>query len=457
MISQPLVAAVWNITWLRICCPTLRVRLLVISYSYPPLVSVGSNRWAAMIRHMRDLGHEVVVITTSLAGRIEGESAVIRTPDLLGSSALRRALRARPLPGPGDPPPGYLPPAIHERILIPDPKLLGWVPGTYAVARKVLQHRRTDCVITTSPFESTHLVGLALGARRPPWVVDLRDGWTFEQWRAPFPLATQRRIDGWLEREVLSKADAVTALPRAVAADVGRRFGRTAHHITDGWDPKLEQELARRPGPDLRLDGVALVYTGTLWRADGQDPSPVLDAIRCLRLEDLEQSRRLQLVLAGPLSHVEAGRLSQLELAGAVQHVGHLSRIGAVALQRSADALLLLASERRDVVTGKLFEYLASGRPIIVMSDRNEAATIVRKTGTGVAVAPGDQTAILQVLRDLITGRLIERYRPHGLAAYRYPAPARAMIEVVHEAMERGMERLAGRRFAGASAPRPPR
>src|SRR5947209_9507148 len=74
------------------------LRLLVITYSYPPLASVGSNRWAAMVRHMRKLGHEVVVITSSISRRVEDEIGVIRTPDLFAAPALRRALGASPLP-----------------------------------------------------------------------------------------------------------------------------------------------------------------------------------------------------------------------------------------------------------------------------------------------------------------------------------------------------------------------
>ena len=66
---------------------------------------------------------------------------------------------------------------------------------------------------------------------------------------------------------------------------------------------------------------------------------------------------------------------------------------------------------------------------------RDEAAAIVRNTGTGVAVALDDQTAIVRALRDVITGKLREATVPDGLDAYRYPAPAMAMLDVVQEAI----------------------
>lgn len=394
-----------------------------------------------MATHMRSLGHDVVVITTSVAGRIEGEAGVIRTPDLFATPALRRALGAAPLPGPGEPLPGYSQATTYERILVPDPKLLGWVPGALAATRRVLRRLPVDCVITSSPFESTHLIGFGLGPRRPPWVADLQDGWSFESWRPSLPLSLQRRVDGWLERQVLTGADAVTALPRAVAADVRRRFRRTAHHITDGWDPELERELPQVPATGLHPDRVTLLHTGTLWR-HGQDPSPLFEALQRLRVEDPGLGARLELVLAGPLSSAEELRLRQFRLDGVVRHVGHLSRVEAVALQRRADALLIVGPGQRDAVTGKIFEYLASGRPIVVLPDQGEAAAVVRNTRTGVAVALDDQAAMVQVLLDVVTGALKTTYRPCGLDAYRYPAPAKAMIEVVHEAISRAAERL---------------
>ncbi len=395
-----------------------------------------------MATHLRRLGHEVLVITSSVAGRIDGETEVIRTPDLMSSPALRRVLGARPTSR--DSPPGYLAPTPHERILVPDPKLVGWVPGALAAARRVLSRQPIDCLITTSPFESTHLIGLALGRRRPPWVVDLRDGWTFDPWKPALPLPAQRRLDAWLERLVLHHADAVAASPRAVAADVRRRFGRAAYHIGDGWDPELEPQLARVQGPRANSSLVILAYTGTLWRADGQDPTPVLEALRRIRAANHGRGGQLELVVAGPLSSVEARRLREHCPDGAVRHVGFLPRIEAVALQRTADALLLIGSHQRDVVTGKLFEYLAAGRPIVTLPDDNEAAAIVRETGTGVAVPLANPGAIERALCDVVTGKLRESYRPRGLAAYRYPAPARAMLDVVWEAINLGLGRLAG-------------
>ena len=125
----------------------------------------------------------------------------------------------------------------------------------------------------------------------------------------------------------------------------------------------------------------------------------------------------------------------QFRIGRTLRHVGHLPRLEAVALQRRADALVLVASRERDVVTGKLFEYLVAGRPILALTNRDEAAAIVGETGTGVAVALDDEPAIVQGLRDVISGELMARYRPRGLSAYTFPAPAIAMLDVIQTAI----------------------
>src|SRR4029077_13892214 len=106
--------------------------------------------------------------------------------------------------------------------------------------------------------------------------------------------------------------------------------------------------------------------------------------------------------------------IAESGLGDGVEHVGVLDRGAVVAAQREADALLLLTSLRRNAskATGKVFEYLASGHPILALAHDNEAARIIAETGTGVVVPPDDEQAILRALRDLADGRLHRSYAP---------------------------------------------
>jgi glycosyltransferase involved in cell wall biosynthesis len=97
--------------------------------------------------------------------------------------------------------------------------------------------------------------------------------------------------------------------------------------------------------------------------------------------------------------------------------------------------LLITAPDSRAEATGKLFEYLAAGRPIVALAANNEAARIVRETGTGVAVPPGDVDAIARELVRVVRGQLERAFASRGLERYRYPTPAAAMAEAIEQAI----------------------
>jgi glycosyltransferase involved in cell wall biosynthesis len=330
------------------------------------------------------------------------------------------------------------PPASLLRVVVPDVYLLTWVPGAARAARAIVRERSIDCVITTSPYESTHLAALALGARRPAWIADFRDGWTFESWRPPFPTPMQRGLDRRLERRVVRTADRVVAAHLPLVEDFRTRLGVEAAHVPNGWDPDLDSELAQARPPSVEPGRTTLVYTGKLSGGWGRDPGALFDALKLVLRDDPGMRDRLALVLAGRLDRDEESLLEGLELDGVVRHVGHLSRAEAAALQREADALLLLTSRELSwEAPGKLFEYLAAGRPILALASGNEAARIVNETGTGVTVPPDDVEAIAGALRDAVRGELTRAYAPRDLDAYVYPAPAEAVAEQIELAIER--------------------
>jgi glycosyltransferase involved in cell wall biosynthesis len=408
-------------------------RLLVVTYHWPPFTGAGAARWSSMVRHLRGLGHEVTVITTSLWGTPPPEDGqgVIGTRDLAALGSLRRLLR-RPAGADqsGLTAGGGGSGGLRSRLLVPDPFAVSWVPFAAAAARRVIRRERIDCLITSSPPDSVHLAGLALGRHRPPWIAELRDGWSFEALRPPFPTGLQRRLDLRLERAVAERADALVGATGPIADDLGRRFGQGAV-IRNGWDPGLESQVASAKPPALEPERVNLVYTGSLGGIRGHDDRGLLAALREIVRQDERLAKRLQLVVAGPLTDAERGELGSPDLAPVVRTVGSLPRPEALALQREASALLLITSHESSIATGKLYEYLAAGRPILALAGANEAASIVAETGTGISVPPDDVAAIRRALEAVASGDLDRSYQPHGLDPYTYPAPAEALAELI--------------------------
>jgi hypothetical protein len=99
-------------------------------------------------------------------------------------------------------------------------------------------------------------------------------------------------------------------------------------------------------------------------------------------------------VLAGPSTAAERVRLADPALGGSIRHVGRLPRAEALALQRSADRLLVLTNGAPSMATGKLYEYLKAARPIVVLGDATAAAEVVNDTHSG-WTAPADEPAAI--------------------------------------------------------------
>jgi hypothetical protein len=112
---------------------------------------------------------------------------------------------------------------------------------------------------------------------------------------------------------------------------------------------------------------------------------------------------------------------------------GSLSRERALALQREAGVLLLIAHPTRtQLLNYKLFEYLAAGRPILALAEGTEAGRVAARAGAEV-VRADDVAAITAALRRVAAGEL-EPPAPGAVAEYTYPAPAEALAAVVESA-----------------------
>lgn len=418
--------------------------LLLVSYFYPPTRDTGAQRPEAMARWLARLGWDVTVLTTSAFGGEAlrdqpGEALrVIRSRDL-------QTLRAR-LSGhsrvdslfdsdsySGKPHP-------LSKVIVPEPLAVAWAPFARRAAVAAHRERPFDCVLTTSPPESAHTIGQAFRRRGVPWVADVRDGWTFEPLRPPFPTGLQRRLDEHLERRRLGAADQVVCVSEPAADDLRRRGIAEPVVIANAWDPDQD------PGPDaiaaarglLDEGRVSLLYTGR-FGSYGRDPAPFVEGIARLARSSPQAAGRLEVAIAGPLQPAERALFERTDLQPAkVTLLGSLERETSLALQREADALLLLAQPARSqLINFKLFEYLAAGPAILALAAGTEAGRIAADAGIAPIVRADDPEAIATALADLLDEGLTA---PDQSAAgrYSYPSAAEAMSRILTETVAGG-------------------
>jgi glycosyltransferase involved in cell wall biosynthesis len=409
--------------------------ILLVAQLSPPSGLIAARRVGAFAKYLGRLGHRVTVLTsrTSGEGTIEGAAEVVRTGDALATRLNWRRSHFEAMSGGGSS--GYSPPSRLESVVVPDLAVGTWLPFALPRAVSLARTGDFDVVLTTSPPQSAHLVGLALARRGLPWIAELRDGWTFEPPRAPWPTRAQRRLDASLERRVARRANAMIGVTEPIVEDLRERLGAHAVLITNGFDP---EEIPAADGAGSLLDPArhSLVHTGRM-EAARSTPAPLLDALRRLRRESPGVADRLEVVFVGALSERELELLAAYDLSGLVKVAGWLERPHALALQRAADTLVIVTEgpSRRSVATGKLFEYLAAKRPILVLGEGTEAARIVADAGAGLATSATDPSAIAETLRRVVTDPPKVDGRDEVLERYSYPRLVERLAALIEDVL----------------------
>ena len=416
--------------------PPRRRSVLLVAQISPPSQIVAARRISGLAKYLGRGGHDVTVLTSSRsgAGPVDGAGATWRTRDLAATSLNWR----RPTSSTAVPPMPTGPIGGIEAHAVPDVALVTWLPFAAARALALARRGRFDCVITSSPPTSVHLLGALLQRLGLRWIADLRDGWVVDPPRPPWPLTWEARLDAALERALLTHADAVTAVTRPIAADLHSRLGIEPRLIPNGYDP---DERGRAAGDDASSPASgddlldprrhSLVHTGRSAVAE-RTPTVVFDALRELQRANPGVAERLELVFAGPSTPDEAAQLADPAMHDTARSVGLLDRSRVLALQRGADSLLVLAGgpRERSLATGKLFEYLTAGPPILVVGARSEAARIVEETGTGFAVSADSPRAVADGLARLLAGVDIER-RIERIERYSWAVLAEQAAELI--------------------------
>jgi len=321
-------------------------------------------------------------------------------------------------------------------VLVPD-AYLGWFPFALAAARARIERGGIDVLLTTSSPDSAHLVGLVLRERtRVPWVADFRDPWvrrlTFQA-----PTALHARLQAWLEGRVLARADGVLVTNEATRADFLARYPQLPKAkfvvLPNGFDP-ADLELGARsdgrsdvrsaPDPGRRF---VLAHTGLL--SGKRSLAPLVQGLELLFDRRPDLRARLLVRQIGPRESVNDALVRQHALSDVIEFEPPRRHPEVLQAMAVADGLLLLEADEPQgslITPGKIFEYLAVGRPILALVPKGPAADLVTEFDAGVVVHPGDAAGIAHTLAGWLTSGPPEPGGWRGAALARYSRPVLA-------------------------------
>lgn len=119
-----------------------------------------------------------------------------------------------------------------------------------------------------------------------------------------------------------------------------------------------------------------------------RNPRILWKALKELIKENPDFKKDFQLKLVGVVSQEVLDTISEFRLDSFVKNSGYLSHTESVIEQRKSQVLLLIESDSEEtkmILPGKLYEYMASHRPILAIANENsDIKNIVIQTNTGV-------------------------------------------------------------------------
>ena len=285
---------------------------------------------------------------------------------------------------------------------VPD-QFAGWIPGAALAAVGAARRTNANAIMSSSPPESSHVAALVASiAAGLPWLAEFRDGWMFEGLR-PERGRVRVGIEARLEGMVCRRASTLVGVTRGIASDLEQRFG-AGHWVPNGFDDEAIPKWAVEEAKRLVEPGFFnVVYTGTFWVSrTTQSPQVFADAMFRLRSESGGQG--VHLTIVGALHPKEQALLERID---GIRLEPHRPRPVALALQQLADALVVVSPQsERAVVPGKFYEYLGSGRPIIVVApEKSELTELAREVHVAAVVPSDDGEALADTLLSFVRGK----------------------------------------------------
>ena len=420
-----------------------RQRALVVAFCFPPHAAIGTHRTLRLVSQLVAEGWDVDVLSVrpddylngtpvddKLLAAVPPAARVVRSGALRGFSALGRWIQ--PLRGPRRPPatgsttapasraaagstgssPG-LKTLIEELVALPD-KDVGWLLPAVVTGMRSFASNRPDVIFSSAPPWTTHLVaGILAATLSRPWVADFRDPWVRSPWtryRTRTVSSLAARLEAWVIRRAGAVLFTTNAAREEFASYYGDDVARRLHTVYNGCEASEFPAREAQRGADRYV----LLHAGSLY--GGRSPVPLLTALSMVRQRQPELAARLQLQFLGSTSFPGVDleqTCHQLGIADQVQFLPRVDRGRSLAAMQDASALVLLQSGTAMAIPGKLYEYLAAGRPVLALCEPGEMADFIRTHRLGLVADANDAGRIADALQTLMGAK----------AEFQVPAP----------------------------------
>jgi len=384
------------------------MKLLIVTYYFPPVGGVGVQRVLKWVKYLPEFGIEPVILTNEHGlGYIQDESLlnleylkkikIYRT----GGKKLKKYHTHKKQ--------GKIY-SFHNFLLLfryvwSLDIYSSWFDEIKKHIPEIIRNEQIDCILTTSPPHSTHLFGYYSKRKLSiPWIMDLRDPMVLWPGRTGWlEILLQKLIEPKFEKSFYRSADHVIFVAQYAQKLAHKRCANFPAYksslIRNGFDP--DDFLGASKFKIDSKDKFCITYTGTIFNY--QNPQPFCNALTSLTQKRLVEDGRIKILLIGKLIPEKQKIFKDLPKEILVEFVDTVGHAEALQYQKNADLLLLIMSEDyrgygKDVLPGKVFEYIGSGRPVFALASEGELSDLIRDNKFGYVADPANQDEVEQIL-----------------------------------------------------------
>lgn len=394
-------------------------KVLIITYYWPPSGGAGVQRWLKLSKYISRLGVETHVLTIepdyaaypvldkSLLKDIGPEVVIHKSKATNYFSFYEKLVGKKNVPKSG-----YsnvnakkfsqrLISSLRSHLFIPDPRK-GWNKYAIKKAIEIIEKYEITNVVTTSPPHSTQLIGLELKKQLENinWIVDFRDPWTdIYYYNLLGHSSYSKSVDLNYEKRVLENSDLITTASEGFKTIfLSKKNVKIPQDkivvMTNGFDLEdfTDNSIESRGNFEV-------IYTGTI--SEQYSPNVFFDSFKKIQ-EEFPNLVKLKIV--GSMSPAIMEYAASLNID--YDFISHVPHEEVVLYQQKADLLLLIipdVEKSNGIIPGKLFEYLASRNPILVIGSKDgDVARIINESEAGKTFNRSEMDQIYKYIKSVI-------------------------------------------------------
>jgi glycosyltransferase involved in cell wall biosynthesis len=378
-------------------------KVLIITYYWPPSGGSGVQRWLKFVKYLPSYGWIPFIFTpenpsfdikdASLLKDVPDEAEVIHFPIwepyslfLSISRIFGGSKSAKPTEFVKTKKKSLFQKIsmwIRGNFFIPDPRKF-WVRPSVKFLDSFLEENKIKTIITTGPPHSLHLIGLNLKKKNPAlkWIADFRDPWS--EWGLLDSLNVSGRVrqkHAKLEQQVLANADEIITITPFYVRRFSALSNREVRLLTNGFDESDFERMTFEKAATFTLRHVGIVN-------EKCDPRPFMNSVAGAMAANSNLAEKIRIEFIGEVHPDFQQFVRENTVLNAVTFFqGNMPHSELMKIYGTSSLLLLILTGYRNAegyMPGKLFEYIATGLPIMAIGPEDgDAAALLNETSSG--------------------------------------------------------------------------